>query len=333
MILPVTLLLRRRECSTQVKDKKAAITAPLFAAVILFLIPISEKLLMITVKNDSDVLLSASAVQLFIFAIPMAFYCKIRNAEFIKYSKIRHLSLYDLPFTVATAFTYLFASIIILYVEFNLFSISAESTLTPVAVLDSDPLGVALAYVIIPAIVEEFFFRSVLISDYEAFNGPVAVIISSIFFAMLHFSFAQFPLYFILGIILGTLTYVTGTTFPAMLIHLVNNTAVIFFGKSISVFLRESSSSFILAFILVVAFMLSLLMMLSTMENIYERRSALYEAGELPGSRSKMADSLSKAGKVNKGTESEAKLKTGAFLSPTFLLCICIFILITLDII
>lgn len=315
------------------KDKKAAITAPLFVAVILFLIPISEKLLMLTVKSDSDVLLSASAVQLFIFAIPMAFYCKIRNVEFARCSKIKHLSLYDLPFTVATAFTYLFASIIILYAEFNLFSISAESALTPAAVVDTDPVGVALAYVIIPAIAEEFFFRSVLISDYSEFGGPVAVIMSSLFFAMLHFSFPQFVLYFALGIILGTLTYVTGTSFPAMLIHLANNTVVIFFGKSISVFLRESSSSFILAFVLVIAFMLSLLMMLSTMENMYERRSLLYESGELPGSRSKMADSLSKAGKVKKNTETDSKSRTGAFLSPTFLLCIGIFILITLDII
>lgn len=314
------------------KNKRTAIATPLLVSVILFLIPISEKLLQLTVDRDSNIILSASAVQLFIFAVPVAFYCKIRGLDFFERARVKPLPLSNIPFVIASAFTYLFTAIIILYIEFNFLSFNAESVLVPEA-SSPDGLGLALAYVIVPAIAEEFFFRSIIISDYSEYNGVVAITVSALFFAMLHFSFVQFPLYFLLGIILAMMTYVTGSSFPAMVVHLINNGATVFFGSSISAFLKESSSSVILAFILVVAFMASIASMLSTMENIYEKRSILYQAGELPGSRRDAVGNMARAGRVEAKEEKTVLRKAGIFLSPTFLLTVFLFILITFDII
>ncbi len=313
------------------KNKKNIITAPLFVSVILFLMPLSEKLLRLTVNNDSNLLLSASAVQLFIFALPAAFYCKIRGIDFLKHAKVKRPPVSSIPFVAASAFTYFLSAIILLYIEYNLLSFSGEDTLAAAAGA-AEPFGIALAYVIVPAVSEELFFRSILLSDYSEFKGPLAIAISALFFAMLHFSFVQFPMYFILGIILATMTYVTQSSFPAITVHLINNTLVVFFGKETGEFLKESSSSVILVFVLVIAFMASFAMMLSSMENIYEKRSMLYESGELPGSRREALNGLAKAGKLDV-EEKQLVKNAGIFLSPTFFLSVLMFILITLDII
>ena len=312
------------------KNSKCIITAPLLVTVILLLIPISEKLLTLTAVNDGDLLLTAGAVQLFIFAIPTAFYCKIKGVEFFEFSKVKHVRLSEIPFTVASAFTCFFAAIILTYLQIKLFPVEKASEIVRTTA-ESNPLGVLLTYVIIPAFSEEFFFRSVLISDYSEFKGPSVVIMSAVYFAMLHFSFHQLLTYFLIGMILATVTYVTNSSFPSMIIHLIYNAMVVFMGDGLSEFLSESSASVILGFLLTVAFMISLATMLSTMENVYESRSEQFAERKLPGSRRAAVNEMSKAGKVEKREEKTAPGAIHMILSPTFILCVLTFILITVS--
>ncbi len=305
------------------------LSAPLYVAVILLLFPISEKLL--ALSGDSSLVITASAVQLFIFAVPAAFYCKIRGVSFTRHAKIKAVSIYDVPFTLAAALTYFFTAIILLYLEYRLFPVSA-GTLSSLPASIEEPAEIILFYIIVPAIAEEIFFRSIILSDYGDVKGPIAISASAIFFAMLHFSFPNFPRYFVLSLILGMITYVTGSSFPSMIIHLINNTLTIFFSDFVGSFLKGSANSVILAFILVVAFMASLALMLSSMETLYERRSALFETGDLPGSRRDTVKNISKAGKVGDNNESVKIKASNIFMSPTMLFCVLIFVLITLDI-
>lgn len=293
--------------------------------------PISERLLKLALDTSDNIVLCASIVQLFIFAIPTAFYCKVMGVSFPSYAKLRLAPVSTIPFIVASAFTYFFTAIIVLYLEINLFSFSSATPLAQ-ATASLDTLSLALSYVIVPAIAEEIFFRSIILSDYSAYKGPSAVVVSAIYFAMLHFSFPHFPLYFILGIILALLTYTTNSSIPSVIIHLINNAVVIFYGEWFNTFLKESASSVILAFILVVAFLISLATFLSTMESLYEQRSILYETGELDGARYDKASNMARAGKLTQ--ESRVVLKNAeVFLSPTFFLSILLFILVILDII
>ena len=303
-------------------------------AVILLLIPISEKLMALSVKNNGNLLLSASAVQLFIFAVPTAFYCKINELGFPEHSKARRLHWIDLPFTVASAFTCFFAAIMLMYLQLNLFpDLSGVSSSPMQTYSETDPLGVLLAYVIVPAFAEEFFFRGIILSEYSGFKGPYAITVSAVFFAMLHFSFVQFPIYFVIGVILATITYVTNTSFPSAIIHLIYNATIVYGGEGLSKFLKESSSSVILAFLLTVALMISTASMLSSMETVYVVRSELFNQGKLPGSRLAAVNKIAKAGKVEKREEKPLNKTVSVFLSPTFFLCILIFVLITVDII
>ncbi len=309
------------------KNKSSAITVPLFAAVIFLLIPISEKLLLLTLKDSADILLSASAIQLFIFAVPTAFYCKTRNVNFTHVCKFRLPRIADIPFTLYSTVTYFLCAIILLYVEFNVFDISGTANVFSFKTSQTDAWGVALAYIIIPAISEEMFFRSIILSEYSAYKPLSAITMSSVFFAMLHFSLEHFLLYFILGMILATMTYVTDSVFPAIAIHLLSNLLLVFFEDTVSMFFKESASSIILVFILTAAFLVSLILTLSSMEDVYEKRAVLYDEGRLAGSRRDAVKSMSRAGQVETRAEGYTLPKFSIFLSPTFLLCILIFIL------
>ena len=304
-------------------------------SVVFLLLGISEKLLtLVHPKTPDDLILYASVLELFVFAIPLAFYLKARDKNFFDTSKMRGISFSDLPFALSGASTFIFGSVIILYLQMNFLDTPTDVSIFSVA---SNPrmstLGVFTFLVLVPALAEELLFRGVIITEYSGFRGPVTVVISAIFFAMIHFSFAEFPFYFFSGLVLGTLTYVLGSSLPSIVIHLLYNTIIVFFGDALGVFLSESSTSIILAFFLVSAFLGSLISFLSTMEDVYEKKSAMYEAGVTPGKRKEILTLMSRAGRMGGKSEKKARAGDNAFLSPTFFMTVALFILITLDVI
>ena len=317
------------------KNNNAFLTAPLFVSVVLILINVSEKLLGLISKAESqDIVFSAAILELFIFALPAAFYIKIKNENFLKASKLSPVRFSHLPFILSSFLTYVFGAVIVLYIQMNFLGAGASTGFLSVTEgVTVSPFSIFLYYVFIPAFAEELFFRSVLISSYSSFRGPVAVVMSSLFFALIHFSFAELPFYFFSGVVLGTLTYVTGSCIPSLILHIINNTVIVYGGSVLGAFLRESSSSIILAFLLVVAFLGSLLSMLSTMEEIYEKKSLAFESGVLPGKRRATLETVARASIMEKRKETHFISAKNVFLSPTFFIVIVLYILITLNVI
>ncbi len=317
------------------KNNNGFITAPLFVSVVFILISISEKLLaFISKAAPHDIVFSVAILELFVFALPAAFFIKIKKENFLDFSKLSPVKLSYLPFIVSSFLTYVFGAVIVLYIQMNFLGAGASTGFLSVTESASvSSFSIFLYYVFIPAFTEELFFRSVIISSYSSFKGPVAVIISSFFFALIHFSFGELPFYFFSGVVLGTITYVTGSCIPSLVLHLINNAVIVYGGGALGTFLSESSSSVILAFLLVVAFLGSLMSMLSTMEEIYDKRSIAFENGNLPGKRRAALEGMSKAGIMEKKKERDFTSAKNAFLSPTFLVAIVLFILITLKVI
>jgi membrane protease YdiL (CAAX protease family) len=79
---------------------------------------------------------------------------------------------------------------------------------------------------VLPAIGEELFFRGSLQNILEKWTQRpfIAVILASFFFAFFHFSFYKFLPIFVLGMVLGTLFYVTRNLWYCIFFHFVNNT-------------------------------------------------------------------------------------------------------------
>ena len=89
-------------------------------------------------------------------------------------------------------------------------------------------LGISLlVFALMPALTEEVAFRGYILSGLERSYRPMtAVLLSALLFAFLHVLLSLFQQFFgaaILGVILGLIAYRTGSLWPGVVFHFVNN--------------------------------------------------------------------------------------------------------------
>ncbi len=80
-----------------------------------------------------------------------------------------------------------------------------------------------VAVAIIPAIVEEFAFRGMVLGVLRRFGDGFAILVSALVFGLIHQNAAQIPFAFIVGIVLAFATIKTGSILTSVLIHFLNN--------------------------------------------------------------------------------------------------------------
>lgn len=85
---------------------------------------------------------------------------------------------------------------------------------------------------LIPAICEEILFRGYVFRSFEKSWSPmVAVIVSGLIFGLFHIQLGNiFPLA-TLGIVLALITWLSGTIWPAIIAHFINNGAAVLVGS------------------------------------------------------------------------------------------------------
>ncbi len=93
-------------------------------------------------------------------------------------------------------------------------------------ILNTEPFQMLLCTGIIAPILEEFFFRKVLIDRTHKYGELTAVLISAAFFGLFHQNFSQFFYAFGLGIIFGYVYCRTGSYLTVTLMHMVFNTVM-----------------------------------------------------------------------------------------------------------
>lgn len=80
-----------------------------------------------------------------------------------------------------------------------------------------------LSTAIVPAVLEEFALRGIVLGSLRKFGDTFALITSSLCFGIMHGNFEQIPFAFMAGLILGFVTIKTGSLRTAIFIHFLNN--------------------------------------------------------------------------------------------------------------
>jgi len=75
----------------------------------------------------------------------------------------------------------------------------------------------------LPALVEEFALRGVVMQPLRKYGDTFAIMMSSLVFALMHGNLIQIPFAFIAGIAIGYLVIATGSIWTGVLIHFFNN--------------------------------------------------------------------------------------------------------------
>lgn len=90
--------------------------------------------------------------------------------------------------------------------------------------LAMSPIILILTAVVIAPIYEEVIFRGILLKGMASkINPTLALVVSALFFAMLHMNFPQGINAFLLGLVIGSIYLNTGSIYLCIFAHFVNN--------------------------------------------------------------------------------------------------------------
>ena len=100
------------------------------------------------------------------------------------------------------------------------------------------PVFLVVVLALVPALVEELFFRGFLLTalDEDGESPARAVVVSAVLFALFHLlvnnyiAVERLPPSLLLGLLLGWLAYRAGSIWPGVLLHLLNNALVVLLG-------------------------------------------------------------------------------------------------------
>ncbi len=95
--------------------------------------------------------------------------------------------------------------------------------ITDISDVSGNLATVLLRHALLPALLEETLFRYLPIKLLSPYSRRVALIVSSVSFALIHVNLFQIPYALFAGIALGFLTLSSGSVLPAFLLHLLNN--------------------------------------------------------------------------------------------------------------
>lgn len=153
--------------------------------------------------------------------LPAFFYIKksgMKIRELIPYQKLR---LGDIPILIII--TYLFYPVVLVL---NLFSmLFADNQVAEMTQrMNGEELWLNLLFfAVLPACVEEFFFRGMLYQTYRKSSAKIGMFLSGFLFGCMHLNFNQFLYAFAFGIFLVLIVEATGSVYASMLCHFILN--------------------------------------------------------------------------------------------------------------
>ncbi len=177
-------------------------------------------------SEDSIIdLLSNGMVSSLTFFVVGLFYClfaKRSLAEILPFEKIGAAKL---------------AKLCVIGIAFNLFSNSAVDLVSGAFSLvgienkggtidlgsTPDSLLMILTVAILPAFVEEFAFRGVVMGTLRPYSEGAAILISSATFALMHGNFVQMPFTFCCGLVFAYMDIKCNSLLPSVIVHFLNN--------------------------------------------------------------------------------------------------------------
>lgn len=173
--------------------------------------------------------------------------------------------------------------------------------------------AIVIAYAAVPAVLEEIFFRGVMMREYRIGGFLYSALFSSLLFAVAQLDLAEFPIAFCAGLTLSLILFVTGSLAAVMAAHAAYKLFVIFLEKYVWLMSSSPDSKLLFWLILITLFLLCAF--------FFFRSSA----AEL-----KRAASSDRPYPSGRPGEDRAALYRQAITAPTMLFCIGLYAVLIL---
>lgn len=254
---------------------KSTFAAPLLLIAVLLLTVftgIFEDQLMAT---GSSPYLTLLVIQLAVYALPALFFCRMRGKEYGKRLRFaffppKHFFLLIFGLlAMLSGSALLNMGMMALFPSGDFQGVSSLS-LTAASGDFLQMLYILLAFAVLPALLEEFLFRGILLAEYESVGVKTAVFLSAFLFGMMHMQFLRLPAYVFTGILLALIAYATRSLFAPMLVHAAHNVAVLFLERYFySAAAETKDTGVLLFFLLVTVLLVSLVLFTLVAQRIY----------------------------------------------------------------
>lgn len=241
----------------------------------LFLLLFLVRLLLPYASFYSNHLLFQLLVEAAVFLLPALLFVRYRGKGYTRALRIRLPFAMHIPFMICTFFA-LFSGALLLSVLCG----GIETLGNSAAIFEEaapanvwQGIGMALVLAIVPALLEEFFFRGILMAEYERRGFVRALFMTSLLFSLLHFDIANLPVYLYSGLLLGLLLFATDSLPAVMTLHVLYNLFSLFGQRYINAFYRFTGSVELFLFLLIVILLVSLLFLCREGARLYQLRA------------------------------------------------------------
>lgn len=235
-----------------------------------------SKIVDLTLINRENEYYTVVILQLMIFLLPGAIWCKYRGEGYIRGLRMRlprpssfllMLSGTVLMISGGLLLSVLFGGLESLSQNFSLYDtfISKSNGTIP------SNIYLLIAYAVIPAICEEFIFRGIICHEYEKGGVVRAVVFSSLFFAMLHFNPINILTYLFSGVVLALVLYASRSLFAAVITHLLYNIFGLFGQRYMNTLYKITGSETFFIFIVAFVFLLSAALFCRQAAKLYKK--------------------------------------------------------------
>lgn len=199
--------------------------------------------------------------ELAVFLLPALFFCLLRGRGYVRYLRLHAPRPAHVLFLVS-AFFALFCGCLLLSILCRGTELLGTGTVAFESAYGGgflEGLGRFFAFALLPAVLEEFFFRGILTAEYERRGAFRAVLMTALLFALIHFDVRNLAVYLFAGILFSLVLFATDSLPAVMLLHALYNTVSFFGQKYLNALYDFTGSVELFLFFLVLLFLVSLL--------------------------------------------------------------------------
>lgn len=264
--------------------KSTPVSVPLLTGLIYLLLSLCGLYIDAETVGEDSVFLVIIIVQIVVFAVPSFLYYGIKGGK-LNYPVVSgKLGAGRILFAIGAMGVMFFGCLLIklLFYSGGVQVGNDKGYLDALYKAEDGAVGLFLAYALIPALCEEFFFRGIVLSEYKKYGSFNAVLISALYFTMVHFTTDGFLVYFYAGLILGVTTSVCRSIYPAVAMHTLFNAYYLYSSPSFISTMVFNTGTVFLGFVLLVALLISFVFMFSRLELLYRAESKLGTEAPMP---------------------------------------------------
>lgn len=208
------------------------------------------------------------------FLLPVGAYLCFRGRGYTKALRLRLPRGSAVPLLIAAFFALLSGSLLLSYLTGGADtlgnSVISFDSVRPETALET--LLLVIGGAVVPAILEDFFFRGIVAAEYERRGAFRAVLMSALLFALVHFDLSNLISYLFAGVLLTLVLFATNSLYATVLLHVLYNVFSLLAQRYLNALYDYTGTVQLFFFIFILTLLVSLLFFCRLCVRIYRIR-------------------------------------------------------------